>query len=398
MKLKNLIKKGNKIIIDIESLNSIKKVYFEVNNKYSEYLCDELYDSFVISLIPYAIKHNEDIIIDGYISSKIYYQLTTYLIPLLSKTFNKKLVKIEAKIKEIYYKGSGVGASISCGVDSFYTLLKHKNQKDNNYNITHLTFFNAGSNGQYGGEKAKNLFKKRVKYVSEFCKQNNYNLITIDTNINEFLMMNHEKTHSFRTLGCVLALQKLFSKYYFASGLPFDGSHIDESDTAFYDILNVQCLSNENISFYCSGIETTRLEKIKYISKFKETYNWLNVCVIDDINCGKCEKCIRTMTALDAIGCLEKYNSVFDTKGFYKNKKKYMINILEYNREKLKHGLYQEIIDEYKKKNNPFTLWTYFRSLRITKQKIKNLIPIKLKRIIKRNLKMKNLINDGWND
>ena len=300
-------------------------------------------------------------------------------------------------MKEIYYNGTGVGASISCGVDSFYTLLKHQNQKDEKYNITHLTFFNAGSNGEYGGEKARDLFNKRVEYVGKFCEENNYNLITIDTNINEFLMMNHEKTHTFRTLGCVLALQKLFSKYYFASGLPFDGSHIDESDTAFYDILNVQCFSNENISFYCSGIETTRLEKIKYISNFKETYNWLNVCVIDESNCGKCEKCIRTMTALDSIGSLERYSNVFDIDEFYKNKSKYMVNILEYNREKLKHNLYQEIIDEYKKSNNnPFTLLIYIRSLRITKQKLKNLVPQKLKKVIKRKLKSKN--NDGWCD
>lgn len=397
MKLKNLNKIENKIMIDIESNSSIKTLYFEVDNKYSEYLCDELYDSFVVSLLPYAVKHNEDIIIDGYISSKIYYQLTTYLIPLLCKAFNKKLIKMETNVKEIYYNGTGVGASISCGVDSFYTLLKHQNQKDEKYNITHLTFFNAGSNGEYGGEKARDLFNKRVEYVGKFCEENNYNLITIDTNINEFLMMNHEKTHTFRTLGCVLALQKLFSKYYFASGLPFDGSHIDESDTAFYDILNVQCFSNENISFYCSGIETTRLEKIKYISNFKETYNWLNVCVIDESNCGKCEKCIRTMTALDSIGSLERYSNVFDIDEFYKNKSKYMVNILEYNREKLKHNLYQEIIDEYKKSNNnPFTLLIYIRSLRITKQKLKNLVPQKLKKVIKRKLKSKN--NDGWCD
>lgn len=397
MKLSNIIKKENQVIIDIESSNSIKKLYFEVNNEYSDYLSNDLYDSFVVSLIPYAIKHNEDIIVDGFISSKLYYQLTTYLIPLLAKAFNKRFININSNIKEIYYNGKGVGASISCGVDSFYTLLKHQNQKDKKYNITHLTFFNAGSNGEYGGEEARELFRKRVEYVSKFCKENNYNLITVDTNINEFLMMNHEKTHTFRTLGCVLALQKLFSKYYFASGLPFDGSHIDDSDTAFYDILNVQCLSNENITFYCSGLETTRLEKIKYIVNFKETYNWLNVCVFDEKNCGICEKCIRTMIALDSIGFLDKYKNVFDIDNFYKNKNKIMVNILEFNRETLKHELYQEIIDEYKKNNNPFNLLIYIRSFRITKQKIKNLVPQKLKKAIKKRLK-KNSINDGWCD
>mgnify|MGYP003294633432 CR=1 FL=1 len=93
----------------------------------------------------------------------------------------------------------------------------------------------------------------------------NYNSNEIISNMNELIMMNHEKTHTFRTLACVLAMQKLFSIYYFASGTDFNDSHIDEYDTAYYDILNVQCLSTENTTFYLSGMEATRLEKIKYI-------------------------------------------------------------------------------------------------------------------------------------
>lgn len=396
MKLSNINKIKNKLFISVNTSTRNETLYFEVNEKYSKYLCEELYDSFVVSLLPYAIKHEENIEVEGYISSKLYYQLNTYLIPLLCKSFDKKNIKIISKIKSINYNGVGVGASISCGVDSFYTLLKHINQEDKNYNITHLTFFNAGSNGEYGGEEARALFKKRVAYVSKFCAENNYELITIDTNINEFLMMNHEKTHTFRTLGCVLALQKLFSKYYFASGLPFDGSHIDESDTAFYDILNVQCFSNENITFYCSGLEATRLEKIKFISNYKETYNWLNVCTNEDVNCGVCEKCVRTMTALDSIGKLEKYENVFDISAFYKNKKNFMVKILEYNRDNLKHELYQEIINEYKKNKNPFTLITHLKSFRITTDKIKRMIPPKFKLKLKKKLKKGR--NDGWCD
>ena len=393
MKLRDIHNNKNKTIIRVESSNKIKELYFEVNEEYSEYLCDDLYDSFVVSLVPYAVKHSEDIIVDGYISSRLYYQLTTYLVPMLCKSFNKKLINITSKVKAINYNGTGVGASISCGVDSFYTLLKHQNQKDKAYNITHLTFFNAGSNGEYGGEKAQKLYKQRLEYVGKFCKENNYKLITIDTNINEFLMMNHEKTHTFRTLGCVLAIQKLFSKYYFASGLPFDGSHIDEEDTAFYDILNVQCFSNENVTFYCSGLETTRLEKIKFISNYKETYNWLNVCIREDYNCGRCEKCLRTMIALDSINKLEKYERVFDLNYYNNNKSKLLGKALKYNRDKLKSSLYSEIIDSYKENKSSISFISYIYSLKIEKKDIKKLLPRSIVEYIR---KKKKSINDGW--
>lgn len=393
MKLSKIHINENRIIIRVDSTNDIKELYFETTEEYSKFLCDDLYDSFVISLIPYAVKHSEDIIVDGYMSSKLYYQLTTYLIPMLCKKFNKRLINISSKVKAITYNGVGVGASISCGVDSFYTLLKHQNQKDEAYNITHLTFFNAGSNGEYGGEKARELYKKRLEYVGKFCDENNYKLITIDTNINEFLMMNHEKTHTFRTLGCVLSLQKLFSKYYFASGFPFDGSHIDEGDTAFYDILNVQCFSNENLTFYCSGLEMTRLEKIKFISDCKETYNWLNVCVREDYNCGKCEKCLRTMLTLDSINKLEKYQKVFDLDYYYNNKSKLLGKAIKYNRDKIKSSYYGEILKSYKDNNFHIPLISYLYSLKLEKNDIKKILP---KSIIKYIRKKKKSINDGW--
>ena len=36
--------------------------------------------------------------------------------------------------------------------------------KEKEFNITHLTFFNAGSNGKFGGEETRNLYNKRKEY------------------------------------------------------------------------------------------------------------------------------------------------------------------------------------------------------------------------------------------
>lgn len=399
--LRNLSIKKNRLLVDVVVGKKVDSLYFEVESNYSNYLSCDNYDAFVVSLIPYAVKHELDILVDGTISSQLFYQLNDYMLPMLCKSFNKKIIKIESDTNDIDYKSSGVGASISCGVDSFYTLLKNQEKKDSKYDITHLTFFNAGSNGEYGGDNARKLFNERLKFIRNFCDTNDYKLVIVDTNINEFMMMNHEKTHTFRTFGCVLALQKLFGKYYFASGLEFDGSHIDEEDTAFYDILNIHLLSNENIKFYCSGIEVSRLDKIKFISKHKITYNWLNVCVCDDYNCGNCEKCMRTMTALDSISMLNKYKKVFDVEKFYGNKNKILVQMLNYNKDPLKKLLYGEIIDEYKNnKTADFNIFIKMRSLLPNKLKLKNIFKIVIGKNnfekIKGRVKKDN-INDGWN-
>ena len=395
--------KNNKLIskIDYESKNY--ELYFEVNEEYKEYLCSDTANAFLITIIPFAIKHEYDIVVNGFISSKLYYQLTTYLIPLLCNQFHKRLIKIKCKLSNFKYNSNAVGASISCGVDSFYTLIKHSDNLDKAYNITHLTFFNAGSNGQYGGDKARNLYNERLKNIKKFCDENQFKLITVDSNMNELIMMSHEKRHTFTTLACVYALEKLFSKYYFASGFGFNGSHIDENDTAYYDILNVHCLSNENISFYCSGIETTRMEKVKFISSYPITYNWLNVCVSDNSqNCGKCTKCLRTMTALDSIDKLLLYKNVFDLEYFYKNRNKIYALILLDNQDKLQHDFCEEILKSCKKNKIKIPLSSYFIFLILAfnkniKKLLKKVIPQKIFYKMQK-VKLKNKINDGWID
>ena len=321
------------------------------------------------------------------------------MLPLLCSEFKKEQINIECELTDTKYDGTGVGASISCGVDSFYTLLKHKDLKDKRKNITHLCFFNAGSNGEYGGENAIELYKKRVEHIKEFCKQYNYPLITVNSNMNELIMMNHEKRHTFTTLSCVYALEKLFNTYYFASGLGFNNSHIDERDTAFYDILNVHCLSNENINFYCSGLETTRMKKVEFISNFSQTYNWLNVCVGTNWdNCGICNKCIRTMTALESIGKLNEYKSVFDLDYYYKNRNKILAKILVDNHNPLQHELLDEIINSYKNNNIKIPNMAYVLSFRGTsKYYIKNILKMIIpKSIVKKAKKKRDSLNDGW--
>ncbi len=56
-------------------------------------------------------------------------------------------------------------------------------------------------------------------------------------------------------------------------------------------------------------VELSRLDKLRVVAGWDTAFQNLRVClqnVPDRLNCGWCEKCVRTMTALVALGCLDR--------------------------------------------------------------------------------------------
>ena len=318
-------KNGEKtrLCFKITNKSEIYDAWYEVDSKYGKYLCYERADGLVVNLLLYAMEHNLNIECEQVMSDKLYYQLTEYLIPLISKNIKKyhsiKIISdvISTKIDADNY---AVGASLSGGVDSFYTLLRHINRKEKEYNITHLTFFNAGASGAYGGDYSRLRYLDRINIINKVAKKLKLPLVCVDTNINEFLLQGHEATHTFRTLAIPLILQKLFNKYYFASGFDVSRFCFSPTDTAKYDLLITQCISNDMISFYLSGSEASRIDKVKYISEYDITFDSLNVCTAESTNCSKCDKCKRTMLELYALKKLDYYKYTFDIQYFFRHK------------------------------------------------------------------------------
>lgn len=66
--------------------------------------------------------------------------------------------------------------------------------------------------------------------------------------------------------------------------------------------------STETLAFVHDGCEADRLEKIRRLAQSPLLLDTLRVCTADDApgtyNCGRCEKCLRTMVALWIVGAL----------------------------------------------------------------------------------------------
>lgn len=312
--------------------NEKHKVWFKVDINFKDFLCYERSDAFVIAVLNFAMRYNHDIECEAPISEELFYNLDKYFIDALKQS-NKHFyrTKIFAEISTEYLPCAGaVGTGISCGVDSLHSIASQTELKFIRHNITHLTFNNVGSHGE--GNIAEKLYKERIEQSKKFAEEYGFVFVASNSNLADVIKQSHFKTHTYSSMFPVYCLQKLFSIFYYASGGYRYNEYtlIDSQNicSGAYENFSLPLFSIKNLRIYSEGEGMTRMTKLKHISDFKPSYKYLNVCLKTKKNCGKCEKCIRTLLGLDAIGVLEKYKEVFDVEYYYKNKQWYLKQML----------------------------------------------------------------------
>ena len=98
------------------------------------------------------------------------------------------------------------------------------------------------------------------------------------------------------------AFDRRLSTMYIASGLDISNVRPHGSNP----MLDPN-YSSTDLQIRHDGVRHTRLEKVKIVAEWNTALQNLRVCTMnppDRINCGECEKCIRTMTELLAVGKL----------------------------------------------------------------------------------------------
>lgn len=327
------------------TINGIKKkIWFKVNDEYGKYLCDERNDAYLIACLNYAMRNGHDIVSRHPVTETLLYNIETYLIPaLIENNPNFHEVKIESQISnEILPSAGGIGTGISCGVDSLNALASHSNSEFPNHNITHLTFNNVGSHGE--GKKARELYKSRIERPKKFAEEYGFKFVASDSNLMDVVEQNHFKTHTYSSMFPVFCLQKLYSIYYYASGgykfNEFNLKDLPHLCCGSYELLSLNVFSTPQIKINSEGMGITRLTKLKNVIKYKPSNKYLNVCLDDGDNCGVCEKCVRTLLGLDALGALKSFNEVFDI-NYYKEHKSWYLQQMMYRIKDKKHDYFE---------------------------------------------------------
>lgn len=364
------------IIID----NEKREIWFEVDKEYGKYLVDDRIDAYVIGILNYAMRNNQDIESDVPITEELLYNIRTCLIPSLSKYGNNLAnIKITAPIIDALNEGKEVGTGCSCGVDSFEAIHNHIESEYKNMNITYLCLNNVGAYNEcykeYGIEKVKN---ERYKITKDVAMELGIPLIETDSNFAEAIQQNHYLTNTYSSCFAIYMLQKFWKIYYLASvGIDYSKFNIinnDKDDCAHYDLLTLQCFSHKGLRIYSESGEKTRLEKTMNISDFKPAQEYLHVCTAKPYNCGVCSKCKRTLVSLDAINKLENFNEVFDIKYYENNKNSYYRWLCKehYKGDEMNEPTYQ-ILKNRKEFKNSTRIYKYICILYyFFKRKLKN--------------------------
>jgi hypothetical protein len=197
-------------------------------------------------------------------------------------------IRVHARTQPCDETFERVASFYSGGVDGSHTLCR------NFSDISHLVMLPIELAGN-----SPELWRKSVAKNAQFARSIGKELVPIETNAKEWT--DKRRIHWAFAQGLVLAsMGRLLQakRLYIASSHRYDqlfpwGSHT----------LTDPMWSTESTNVIHDGAAFRRSEKMKEICKNEQVMNNLRVCwrsIYD--NCGKCSKCIRTMTALYLLG------------------------------------------------------------------------------------------------
>ncbi len=252
-------------------------------------------DPFLAAALFPAMKIGQPLQIPGTASPKLLAATQT-----MQDTYNKWFpgfqkipVLAEPGLPEKVSETAEVGAFFSGGVDSFYTLLKNQEE------ITKLILINGI---MFESDSERPNVTREIRRIAEELGKS---LVVVEVNIREF---SDEYTYwedqyagvALASVGLLLSPQ--FRKIYFASSFPYE----DWKPTAIHPLLE-PLFSTEKLIFEIDACDVGRPEKVAFIAQSDLALSALHACSKQfSYNCGQCEKCMRTMLALQAVGALER--------------------------------------------------------------------------------------------
>jgi hypothetical protein len=279
-------------------------IYFKVNVSKQVYLAEDA-SPFAVALLLPAMKQQEALIIKGTISKRLYDGMHAIMSEVATWDIGLQPVDIIVdKIVPDDYAPQKTACFFSGGVDSFYTYLKHKNDHDPKGEIDSFILVN---NAFDVDPRNKRLWQDTIASIQAVADAESIELVLVESNINTHELLAPIITWDYLHGACLaatgLALRKTYRQIYISS------THSEEEQIPWGSNLALDAnWSTEHTVFTHDGSETTRLNKvITQIATSPLALQYLRVCYMNTegaYNCGKCDKCMRTMVNLYIGGAL----------------------------------------------------------------------------------------------
>lgn len=188
----------------------------------------------------------------------------------------------------------GTAAFFSGGVDSFHTAKTRRQE------LTHLLFIDGFDIDLH---QATHRIMAR-SHAEQAASELGLPLVIVETDARFFL----DKYENWHNAGGTVAgaISQLFAAEF--GRVHFGSSHvwrIDYRSSASFLLVNQFGLADQEFSVDAMGV--SRQLKVAGLAECPSALRHLRVCwemPADRLNCGRCEKCLRTMVALNACGLL----------------------------------------------------------------------------------------------
>lgn len=190
--------------------------------------------------------------------------------------------------------GRGVGCFFSGGVDSFYSTVKHLDE------ITHLIFihgFDIGLNNEDLAERTRIALRAAAADLGKPLIEVRTNLRQVHTG---FGLDWEDHSHGSLLAHVAQLLGQHLSKIYLPASFPVNAM----VPYATHPDLDPHW-SSATVELVHDGVEASRPQKIAAFADNDAAMKNLRVCWYNrdnEYNCGKCEKCIRTMINIRIAG------------------------------------------------------------------------------------------------
>lgn len=261
-------------------------------------------DSYLLAVLMDAMKERRDIIVKGSVSLKLLSNLIEYQYAWnkwLPESFNIIDIKIEST-RDNEPLVAGAICAFSGGVDSTFSVWRHLQGK-NSYRSKNIKLCSLvlGFDIPLSDTDA---FNNATKRATETLDEVGIKFVPIHTNCREISSVKWEYTHATALVATLANFKRVAGTCLVGSTDPYElflGCwHLWGSNP-----ITDHLLSSDEFDVVHDGASHNRIEKVNEIAEWEIGVENLRVCWEGDKkdrNCGKCEKCLRTMFAFLACG------------------------------------------------------------------------------------------------
>ncbi|MFL5821480.1 MAG: hypothetical protein ACJ76S_12440 [Solirubrobacteraceae bacterium] len=250
---------------------------------------------FLAGVLMWAMRHGDDVTVDGPVSPRLLANVDT-VIAIFNSLFpaERRRVAVSAESGSPPPPSELTGCYFTRGADSWYAVLSALEDDPQTPGLTHLVF----SPDFVSSLNSPELIREKTEATRLAAQRTGMAFVEVATNLK----------HDFGGAQLVsTALALGFRRMLVPSG----AMHGEIVRATTHPVLDHR-FSTERTEIVHYG-DAARVDKVARIARSQDALDTLRVCHYDgvrDDNCGRCEKCVRTMLELHVVGALDRASTL----------------------------------------------------------------------------------------